>query len=548
MNKFIYKQFALFLTCVMVLSTVAPVFAATSTNDYSSHWAKSVIEASMNADIVNGYSDGTFKPDLPITRAEFFVIANHVFNFNIESTNTFNDVTADNWYSSDVAKAKAAGYIDGYPDGGIHPNLNISRQEVAVILSNLKVMTPLTSTSTYTDKSTFADWSKQAISTMFKSKIMVGYPDGSFKPENQMTRAEALVALNNLFNYKITNDTSGTTDTSGTEGKTDTTGTSAEGTTDTTNTDTISVESLTLDKNTITMTTIGDTQTVIARFSPTNASDKSTRWVSSDLNVATVANGVITAVGLGTASITAFSSENEMVFSKVALTVAEASINSTSPVELGLAGDYVILAKSGISTVPSSSVTGNIGVSPIDSTAITGFSLTMDATNQFATSGQITGKVFASDYTAPTPSNLTTAISNMETAYTDAAGRAADYTELHSGDLSGKTLTSGVYKWGTDVLINTDVTLSGGPNDIFIFQISKGITQASGAKVILTGGVQAKNIFWQTADTVSIGTGAHFEGIILSMTNITLATNSSINGRILAQTAVTIDASIVVAP
>ena len=136
----------------------------------------------------------------------------------------------------------------------------------------------------------------------------------------------------------------------------------------------------------------------------------------------------------------------------------------------------------------------------------------------------------------------------METAYTDAAGRAANYTELYTGDISGQTLTPGVYKWGTGVLINSDVTLNGGPNDVFIFQIAKGITQASDTKIILTGGVQAKNIFWQSAETVAIGTGAHFEGIILGGTNISMGTKASINGRLLAQTAVTLIKNTVVAP
>lgn len=206
------------------------------------------------------------------------------------------------------------------------------------------------------------------------------------------------------------------------------------------------------------------------------------------------------------------------------------------------------MAKSGISTVPDSVITGDIGVSPIDSTGLTGFTLTNDATNVFSTSTQVIGKVYASDYTAPTPANLTTAIGNMGTAYTNAAGRAADYTELYSGNISGKTLTAGVYKWGTDILINTDVTLNGGPNDVWIFQTAGKITQASNINITLTGGAQAKNIFWQAADTVAIGTGAHFEGTILAKTNITLGTNASINGRLLAQTAVTLDESTVTKP
>ena len=220
----------------------------------------------------------------------------------------------------------------------------------------------------------------------------------------------------------------------------------------------------------------------------------------------------------------------------------------TAPINLGTAGNYAILAKSGISSVPNSVITGNIGVSPAAATYITGFSLAEDAPNGFSTSTQITGKAYASDYASTTSSDLTTAVSNMEAAYTDASGRAVNYTELYTGDISGQTLTAGVYKWGTDVLINTDVTLNGGANDVFIFQVAKGITQANGTRMILSGGVQAKNIFWQAAETVSIGTTAHFEGIILGMKEITLGTNASINGRLLAQTAVTLDESTVVAP
>ncbi|MHB1454835.1 MAG: ice-binding family protein [Saccharofermentanales bacterium] len=220
----------------------------------------------------------------------------------------------------------------------------------------------------------------------------------------------------------------------------------------------------------------------------------------------------------------------------------------TAPVELGLAGNFAILAQSGISTVPSSVITGNIGVSPISAAAMTGFSLIMDSTNRFSVSNQLIGKAFAADYISSTSSMLTSAVNNMHTAYTNAAGRPADYTELYSGDISGRTFQPGVYKWGTGVLINADVTLNGGPDDVFIFQIAKGVTQTAGTKIILTGGVQAKNIFWQVAQTVAIGTGSHFEGIVLCKTNISLGTKASINGRLLAQTAVTLIMSTVTAP
>ncbi len=218
-------------------------------------------------------------------------------------------------------------------------------------------------------------------------------------------------------------------------------------------------------------------------------------------------------------------------------------------VDLGTAGDFVVLAKSGIATVPQSVLTGDIGVSPIDSTAMTGFSFTVDASNTFATSTQLTGKAYAADYTSPTPSNLTAAVGSMETAYTDAAGRSTpDFVELGSGEIGGLTLVPGLYKWGTGVLITTDVTLAGGPDDVWIFQIGEGITEASGAKVLLSGGARPKNIFWQAAGAVAVDTGGHLEGIVLSQTEISLATNASANGRLLSQTAVTLDQATVTQP
>ncbi|MDP3105149.1 MAG: ice-binding family protein, partial [Candidatus Methanoperedens sp.] len=156
-----------------------------------------------------------------------------------------------------------------------------------------------------------------------------------------------------------------------------------------------------------------------------------------------------------------------------------------SPVNLGTAGNFVILTKTGISTTGTTSIVGDIGVSPIDSTAITGFGLILDSTNQFSTSSLVTGKVYAADYTSPTPAKMTTAISDMETAYTDAAGRInPTATELYAGDVTGKTITPGLYKWGTGVLVSAGgVTLSGGANDVWIFQIAQDLTVENGAKV-----------------------------------------------------------------
>ncbi len=220
----------------------------------------------------------------------------------------------------------------------------------------------------------------------------------------------------------------------------------------------------------------------------------------------------------------------------------------SAPVNLGTSGNFAILAKSGISTVPNSAVTGDIGVSPIARGGITGFSETMDVSNTFSTSRQVTGKIYAADYTSPTPARLGAAVLDMQAAYTNAAGRAPDFTELGAGNIGGMTLRPGTYKWGTSLLIPTNVTLAGSSTDVWIFQIAGGITQASGVKVILTGGARAKNIFWQVAGVVALNTTAHLEGIVLSKTAITLATGATVNGRLLAQTAVTLQKNVVRQP
>jgi len=217
---------------------------------------------------------------------------------------------------------------------------------------------------------------------------------------------------------------------------------------------------------------------------------------------------------------------------------------SPQPVDLGTSGDYVILASTGISTTGTTSIVGDIGVSPNSASSITGFGLTLDASGQYATSSLITGKAFASDYAVPAPTKLTTAVSDMGTAYTDAAGRTPDYNELHTGNLTGQTLTRGVYKWSTAVQVGAGgVTISGSSTDVWIFVIAQDLTLANGAAINLSGGAQASNIFWQVAGAVTLGTTSDFSGIILCKTQIAMQTGAAFNGRALAQTAVTLDAT-----
>jgi hypothetical protein len=229
-------------------------------------------------------------------------------------------------------------------------------------------------------------------------------------------------------------------------------------------------------------------------------------------------------------------------------TTVATSVTGPAPVDLGTAATYVILAKSAISTTGATSVVGDIGLSPAAASFITGFALSAPPTT-FTTSALVTGSIYASDYNPSTPALLTAAVLDMQTAYTDAAGRLLpDFTELGAGNINGLTLSPGLYKWGTGVAIPIAVTLTGGVNDVFIFQIAQNLTVGNGAIITLTGGVQAKNVFWQVAGQVTLGTTSNFKGIILSKTLIALNTGTIMTGRALAQTAVTLNATALTHP
>ena len=221
---------------------------------------------------------------------------------------------------------------------------------------------------------------------------------------------------------------------------------------------------------------------------------------------------------------------------------AQAGIGPT-PVNLGTADTFAILSSSGITDVYRSAIVGDVGTSPITGAAL------------LPTCGEVSGNVYTVDAADPLPcavtaaSFLASAVGDMGFAYDHAAGRLSpDFTELGAGEISGLTLAPVLYKWATALLITTDVTLSGGPDDVWIFQVVGTLNQANATRVMPAGGALAKNIFWQVAGAVTIGTNAHFEGSVLGKTMIAVNTGSSVTGRPLAQTAVTLQINAITEP
>ncbi len=221
-----------------------------------------------------------------------------------------------------------------------------------------------------------------------------------------------------------------------------------------------------------------------------------------------------------------------------------------APVNLRTAGNFAILSQAGITTTGVTAIVGDMGVSPIGSTAVTGFSLIMDGGGSFSTSFAVVGKVYAANYASPTPSYLGTAIGDMGTAYSDAAGRSPGLglTDLNSGNIGGLILAPDVYRWGSSVTITDDLTLDGPANAVWIFQIAGTLEISAGKSVILIGGAQADNIFWQVAGATTLFGSSAFKGTILGATGIAMQDGATLDGRALAGTSVTLIGNTIVNP
>ncbi|KAF7340545.1 Antifreeze protein [Mycena sanguinolenta] len=218
-------------------------------------------------------------------------------------------------------------------------------------------------------------------------------------------------------------------------------------------------------------------------------------------------------------------------------------------VPLGTAGNFAILAKSRVNIDAISAITGDVGVDSAASNALNGFQLVQDASQQFWTSAQVDGRVLDAAAAPPTPAVLATAVQDMNTAFRDAMTRPnPDFKGLGDGRIGGSVLTPGLYKWTTGVTISSDITLSGGPTDTWIFQISGSFNQASKVEMTLVGGALPQNIIWAIAGTVTFGSDTIFQGNILAKTNVDIDENALGNGCIFAGKAVSLDKATIIRP
>jgi hypothetical protein len=231
--------------------------------------------------------------------------------------------------------------------------------------------------------------------------------------------------------------------------------------------------------------------------------------------------------------------------------VNAATAGDTLPLDIGTAGDYVLLAEAAI-TGPSVLIDGDIGCYKT-AAAITGYALTMDGDGDYSTSSSVTGQVHAPEYSSATKNIMKQAVKDMVAAHDDAMSRPStdssyDRVGVAAGGIGGQTLLPGVYTFSSYINIATDLTFKGGPDDVWIIKTANYIVMTAAMDILLVDGAQAKNIFWVAENYVSLGANVDFAGIILSKGYTTFGNPVSHDGRILSQTAITIPGASIVEP
>lgn len=199
-NKKRCMALAAALTMSLALSSTA---LAAMPTDIGGHWAQGTIIQWTSKGYISGYPDGTFKPNNSITRAEFVRLVNEAMGYTKTGYTYFSDVSASYWGYNDIQKGVAAGYVRGDGNGIFRPDDPVSRQEAAVMISQIcSLGQDYASAAKYSDYRYIASWAAGYVGAVSKAGIMAGYPDGDFKGDRYLTRAEAVIALDKTLNYK----------------------------------------------------------------------------------------------------------------------------------------------------------------------------------------------------------------------------------------------------------------------------------------------------------------------------------------------------------
>jgi uncharacterized protein YjdB len=273
----------------------APAQAAVELTDISDNWAFSQIFYLVDRGVIAGYADGTFRPNNPISRAEFITITNRAFGYANTSTIDYTDVKTSDWFYGEIAKAKAAGYIAGFSDGSMRPGSQISRQEVAAIIARvLNLDTSSAGQLNFTDADSIPDWSRNAIAAMVKASYLSGYPDGNFRAANAISRAEAAVIISLAIGNRV------------------------------------AVSAVTLDKPAVVVAE-GESATLTAAITPADASNQRVLWSSADRSVAIVSTtGTVTGISAGKTGVTVTTSDGGFMDTCQVTVVAPVAVTGVS--------------------------------------------------------------------------------------------------------------------------------------------------------------------------------------------------------------------------
>lgn len=195
MKKQKRRVLSLLLAVLVTLTMIPASFAA---DDLDGHWSKDAMEAWIDYDVIQGYTDGSVRPDKSITRGELAVMLDRIMSYQNKSYNDFSDLD-DSWYTDAILGATAAGIIGGYTDGTVRPEATISRQEAVVMIARVLGLSVSNSAgSVFTDASDIGIWAQDAVNAMAAAGYIHG-SNGQFRPTAGITRAEIVTILDNIF-------------------------------------------------------------------------------------------------------------------------------------------------------------------------------------------------------------------------------------------------------------------------------------------------------------------------------------------------------------